>query len=196
MSEANGDIRSLIRQMVREQIGEAIREELTGSGAAATSNGPSAPEAIPRGAPGAPHSARAVNGAQPNPSNRPVISGTGGVSTSRTRQREVRRESVRIVSDAELDQFVRHLLVLFENPKNREDIRHGLLGFTLATPAAYSGEVHATRARIDRGVVTERRVAEAAATGESLLLSAGVVITPLALEKARSLNVQIEREAR
>lgn len=193
MSDANGDIRNLIRQMVREQIGEAIREELTCPGAAATSNTPSAPEAAHRGAP---HSAPAVNGAQPHPSNRPVISGTGGVSTSRARQREVRRESVRIVSDAELDQFVRHLLVLFENPKNREDIRHGLLGFTLATPAAYSGEMHATRARLDRGVVTERRVAEAAAAGESLLLTAGVVVTPLALEKARSLNVQIEREAR
>lgn len=50
--------------------------------------------------------------------------------------------------------------------------------------------------RVDRGVLTERQVAAAAETGQSIVVARGAVITPLARDKARALGVHIEKERR
>jgi hypothetical protein len=100
-----------------------------------------------------------------------------------------RTDCVRIGSDQELDAFVRHLLTLFENPKTRADLRQGRLTFRLAA-ARTGGGVR----RIERGAVTERQVAELAATGATLVLGPKAVLTPLGRERARALGVTVEKE--
>jgi len=104
-----------------------------------------------------------------------------------------RTETVRLVSDQDLDAFVRKLLALFENPKARADLRTGRLRFRLA--GAASAQVAASAPhRVDKGVVTERHIAEIAVSGGVLLLGPRAVVTPLAREKARALGISIEKE--
>ncbi len=52
----------------------------------------------------------------------------------------------------------------------------------------------AVRHRVDKGAVTERMVAAAAAAGARLVLGPRAVLTPLARDKARALGVPIEKE--
>ena len=100
---------------------------------------------------------------------------------------------MRITSDAELAAFARHLLHLFENPKNRADLRAGRLTFRLAGVQRGSG---ASARRVERGAVTERQIAELAGSGATLVLGPRAVLTPLARERARALGVTIEKERR
>lgn len=104
-----------------------------------------------------------------------------------------RTDAVRITSDAELAAFARHLLHLFENPKNRADLRAGRLTFRLAGVQRGSG---ASARRVERGAVTERQIAELAGSGATLVLGPRAVLTPLARERARALGVTIEKERR
>jgi hypothetical protein len=104
-----------------------------------------------------------------------------------------RTETVRLTGDQDLDAFMRKLLALFENPKTRTDLRTGRLRFRLA--GAVSAQVAASAPhRIDKGVVTERHIAEIAVSGGGLLLGPRAVVTPLAREKARALGISIEKE--
>ena len=49
--------------------------------------------------------------------------------------------------------------------------------------------------RVHDGVLTERAVLELTASGESLIsIGRGVVVTPLARDKAREMGVEIERD--
>jgi hypothetical protein len=48
--------------------------------------------------------------------------------------------------------------------------------------------------RVDKGAVTERAVAAAAAAGARIVVGPRAVLTPLAKDKARSLGVPIEKE--
>jgi hypothetical protein len=104
-----------------------------------------------------------------------------------------RTDDVRITNDRELDAFVRKLLVLFDNPKARADIKAGRLRFAL-TGGTRTGASTATARRIERGAVTEQMVAEIALNGGGLILGKRAVLTPLAREKARALGVSIEKE--
>ncbi|MBX7452812.1 hypothetical protein GR927_32925 [Mycolicibacterium sp. 3033] len=110
-----------------------------------------------------------------------------------TADERFRTEAVRITSDAELAAFARHLLHLFENPKNRADLRAGRLTFRLAGVQRGSG---ASARRVERGAVTERQIAELAGSGATLVLGPRAVLTPLARERARALGVTIEKERR
>ena len=104
---------------------------------------------------------------------------------------KTRTDSVRIATDQDLDAFVRQLLKLFENPKTRADLRNGRLTFRLA------GSTHSTAGatrRIDSGAVTERHIADIAASGATLVLGRKAVLTPLAREKARALGISIQKE--
>ncbi|MFT4009046.1 MAG: hypothetical protein QM655_03280 [Nocardioidaceae bacterium] len=123
-------------------------------------------------------------------------SGTHGEARRRT-------EGVRIVSDQDLAAFTRRLLVLFENPKTRQELRNGWLSFRLegAPPSGVAARWPiggaagpSASVRIDRGAVTERRIIEAAEAGHSLVVARGAVLTPLARDKARALGVHIEKE--
>jgi hypothetical protein len=103
---------------------------------------------------------------------------------------KARTDTVRIATDQDLDEFVRQLLRLFENPKTRADLRAGRLGFRLAG----NGRGTPATRRIDSGAVTERHIADMADSGGVLVLGRKAVLTPLAREKARALGITIEKE--
>ena len=99
--------------------------------------------------------------------------------------------TVRISSDEDLQAFVLRILKLAGNPKLRQDLISGQARFRLAGAAA---AVPAVAHRVDKGAVTERTVAAAAAAGARLVLGPRAVLTPLARDKARALGVPIEKE--
>ncbi len=104
-------------------------------------------------------------------------------------------EDVAITTDAELNVFVRRLLAL--QPKQREAVQGGRLKFRLKRvrkSTATEGAARGGSERIDKGIVTEKKVMAAAKAGRKLVVGKGVVLTPLARDKARQLGVQIERE--
>ncbi|MHA0289526.1 hypothetical protein ACXYX3_24175 [Mycobacterium sp. C3-094] len=158
--------RDALRQLVREVIREAI--------------GDLKPAPAPRPA------------AQPSPPPPAPRVPEGPVATGPLAADERSRvDTVRITNDRDLDVFVRNLLRLFENPKTRADLRHGRLSFRLAgteRPGAGGSR------RVDRGAVTERQIADIAASGSSLVLGPKAVLTPLARERARALGVTIHKE--
>ena len=101
-------------------------------------------------------------------------------------------ETVSLRNDADLDVFVKRLLHLFENPKQRDALRAGRLRFRLAA-AAGPGSVQPAH-RVDKGAVTEAMVRQAARAGARLVLGRRAVLTPLARDRARVAGVEIERE--
>jgi len=114
------------------------------------------------------------------------------------------------MSDADLERFVRRLTALAEDAGGRDALKSGRIKFRLAksglrspamlkrpqpeapnsAPAAQSAGAH----RIDKGLVAERHIVAAAKSGKKLTVAKGVVVTPLARDKARQLGVAIERE--
>ena len=113
-------------------------------------------------------------------------------------------QHVAVGSDAELDALVRRVAALCEDPSHRAALREGRHGFRLvshgsATPDRARGvretAVHGGGVvRVERGAVTERTVARAAADGARLVVGRKAVLTPLARDKARNLGVEIEKE--
>lgn len=104
-------------------------------------------------------------------------------------------QTVRIVDDSDLDRFARQLVTLFENPKNRQDLRAGRLRFALdAASTRKSHTISQQATHIESGAVTERHVKEAADRGCRIVLGRRAVVTPLGKEKARALGVPIEKE--
>jgi hypothetical protein len=113
-------------------------------------------------------------------------------------------EPVAIRTDADLDALVRRVAALCEDPTRRAALADGRHGFRLAggTPAVSSRARPATGGplatsgvvRVERGAVTERTVAKAAADGARLVVGPRAVLTPLARDKARVLGVEIEKE--
>jgi hypothetical protein len=107
-------------------------------------------------------------------------------------------ETVSLMTDAELDAFVRRIAALCDDADERERLRSGARRFRLAAAAATDHAAPATSAapvvRVDRGAVTERHVREAAAQGADLVLGRGAVLTPLARDRARVADVRITKE--
>ncbi|MGN6679129.1 MAG: hypothetical protein ACTHKL_15305 [Streptosporangiaceae bacterium] len=98
--------------------------------------------------------------------------------------------TVRISTDEDLHAFALRVLKLAGNPKLRGDLISGRARFRLAaTSTAASAVTH----EVEKGAVTERAVAAAAAAGARLLLGPRAVLTPLAKDKARALGVPSER---
>ncbi|MCW2857860.1 MAG: hypothetical protein JWR52_3475 [Marmoricola sp.] len=108
-------------------------------------------------------------------------------------------ETVRVSTTAELQAFAARLLAAYENPDCREDLRTGRLKFALETATALSSTparpAPLSVMRVERGAVTERMVVDAAAASCSLVLCRAAVITPLARERAKALNVRIQKES-
>jgi hypothetical protein len=100
---------------------------------------------------------------------------------------------VAIDSQADLDAFVRDLVRRLESPRDRIAIRAGKLRFALRRPAVGS-DGRPPAVRVERGAVTERLVAEAAAAGSRLVLGPKAVLTPMGRDRARKLGVEIEKE--
>lgn len=197
MTAAPLDLRALVAELVREvvaetvteMVGGAVRDSLGGVAGAGPA-GPAGSAGSAGQAPVAPRSA--VN-------DGPRVAGAQHVTPPELRTRS---ETVRLASDADLDAFVRRLLTLFENPKNRQDLKAGRLRFHLgqapgqaASHAAGTGAAPAGAAvRVETGAVTERQVTAAAEAGKRLVLGRRAVLTPLGREKARALGVPIEKE--
>jgi len=100
-------------------------------------------------------------------------------------------EDVVLTTDAELAAFVRRAI------EQREAVQSGRLKFRLKRARKSAETESAPRGgseRVDKGIVTEKRVMAAAKAGKKLVVGKGVVLTPLARDKARQLGVQIERE--
>lgn len=113
-------------------------------------------------------------------------------------------EVVSLRTEGDLRAFVSQVATLCEDPAVRAQLRDGRRSFRLATDAAptasagaggsSSPSAAAGTTRVDRGAVTERTVAKAAAEGSRLVLGPRAVLTPLARDKARVLGVRIEKE--
>lgn len=113
--------------------------------------------------------------------------------------RERAAEEVSLQNDQDLARFVRRLVQLLEDPDAREAVKAGRHQFKLkrpssAMPAAPSARATGTIEKILKGVVKENTVIDAAKAGARLVIGRGVVVTPLARDKARQLGVQIERD--
>jgi hypothetical protein len=126
-----------------------------------------------------------------------ALGAAGGVPAQDGLPHTVREhvESVEVVSirtDADLGNFVIHLLHLFENPKHRDALRTGRLRFRLAAAAA-PGSAQPSH-RVEKGAVTEAMVAASARAGARLVLGRRAVLTPLARDRARAAGVEIVKE--
>ncbi|GAA3800179.1 hypothetical protein GCM10022226_19620 [Sphaerisporangium flaviroseum] len=123
---------------------------------------------------------------------------------------------VAIRDDDDLNAFALHVLDLARDPGRATDLREGRLRFRLdpspiavertagappgyvertagAAPSVHAGAEGAVR-RHEKGAVTERHVAEAAAAGARLVLGRRALLTPLAKERVRACGVVVERE--
>jgi hypothetical protein len=138
---------------------------------------PATPQPAPPRAPDPPAPAPA---ATPAPASAPAPSGDGV-------------HEVTIDSQADLDAFVRDLARRLESPRDRLAIRAGKLRFALRRPTA-GADGRRPAMRVERGAVTERLVAEAAAAGSRLVLGPKAVLTPMGRDRARTLGVEIEKE--
>ena len=93
-------------------------------------------------------------------------------------------ENVQITNDADLAAFVRRVL------ERQDAVRSGQLRFTLGSvPAASASPAGGVAIK---GVITEQVVNQHAAAGV-LILAADAVLTPLGRDRARKLNLRLER---
>lgn len=106
------------------------------------------------------------------------------------------RVEIRIDNAQDLSAFARDLL------QAPEDIRVGILsgkiGLGLASRGGGAASVAPAQQRsphqIAKGVVTELMVAEIGKTSDRLIIGKGVVVTPLARDKAREVKLEIVRD--
>jgi hypothetical protein len=148
-------------------------------------------DAVPRAVPQAAAPARAPAATTPLPApsqapDPPAVAAPPALSDDGVHE-------VAIDSQADLDAFVRDLVRRLESPRDRLAIRAGKLRFALRRPTVGS-DGRPPAMRVERGAVTERLVAEAAASGSRLVLGPKAVLTPMGRDRARTLGVEIEKE--
>jgi hypothetical protein len=176
--------REQLRQLVREVLADVLGTMPARPASAAVPAGP--PSSVPNAdAAGASPARPGTSAGQPAPRARRQHS--HGASGERN---GAASWTVRISTDEELHAFVLRVLKLAGNPKLRGDLISGRARFRLAGPSAAASP---TAHRVEKGAVTERVVAAAAAAGARLVLGPRAVLTPLGKDKARELGVPIER---
>lgn len=115
-------------------------------------------------------------------------------------EEEVRQVS--IADDAELASFVAEVIAMSRDPIAGHRMRSGALRFSLreahtvsANPvlAPVSSAAPAPVMRVERGAVTERLVAQAAADGALIEMGPRAVLTPLGREQARRAGVEVRK---
>jgi hypothetical protein len=192
-------LRAIVREVLADLLPSLTAGNVTApatSGATpATSNGATAIAgggATPATAGGCVHAGG--NGASHAAGGPPAYTAPpqAGVPAYTVREHTPTVETVSLRSDADLMAFVRRLLHLFENPRQREALRTGRLAFRLAA-ATGPGSVQPSH-RVEKGAVTEAMVTAAARAGARLVLGRGAVLTPLARDRARAAGVDISRE--
>ncbi|QIG46576.1 hypothetical protein G5V57_01665 [Nordella sp. HKS 07] len=127
--------------------------------------------------------------------------GGGGSLLSRLRSALVEPKpapvEIRIETAGDLNTFARDLL------QAQEDVRTGVLSgkiqFGLASRAGGTASVAASATprsphQISKGVVTEIMVTEIGKSHDRLLIGKGVVVTPLARDRAREVKLEIVRD--
>jgi|ERR1700730_7655102 len=119
---------------------------------------------------------------------------TNGANNVNAPTSHTRTDDVRIANNSDLEQFVRHLLALFENPKNRQDLKAGRWRFRYLPPLGLSAPAGGGVTRIERGAVTERQIKAAAKSNHTVVLGRRAVLTPLGRDTARALGVVVEKE--
>ena len=118
-------------------------------------------------------------------------------------RRKVREEAVSIRSDADLRAFVARLLEILKDGRSREEIEQGQWVFRLgAAPAGTNehrgmpisaGAPASSAARIETGVVSERQIESLTPGTTSLTVGKSVRLTPLALDRLRTLGISLKR---
>jgi hypothetical protein len=171
--------REAMRRVVREVLRDALPEAVKAGGALRA--------AAERAASAASPAASAEPAAKKPAAARPVVT-----------ERQTASEEVSIQSDQDLAKFVRRVVQLLADPSTGEAVRSGRHQFMLKRPQLSPGAASARLAgaveKIAKGVVKENTVVAAAKAGQRLVIGRGVVVTPLARDKARQLGVQIERD--
>jgi hypothetical protein len=112
------------------------------------------------------------------------------------------RVAVTIASSADLDRFARDLIEASGHPDLKAAILSGELGFDLAggsgpPPAAMTGLVTQPVGgayQMASGVLSETKLVEIARTHGKIILGSGVVVTPLARDKAREMRIELTRQ--
>lgn len=113
------------------------------------------------------------------------------------------RITVTVGSDADLDRFARDVVHAAEHQDLKAALMAGNVRFALSTnqPQAArqtprptgnpepKGTFHMTS-----GVLTESKIAELAATNARIIVGTGVVLTPLARDRAREVKVELVRQ--
>jgi hypothetical protein len=128
-----------------------------------------------------------------------VLDGGNGDGGHARESGEATVVEVRVASDADLAALVRDVAAACADPARQARLAADGSGYRLAPPAGTGdGAGRADQRpvlRVERGAVTERHVREAARTGATVRTARGVVVTPLARDRARSAGVPIEKEA-
>ena len=188
--DVNGPDGDALRALVREVLSDLLLAEVGASAGVPGAPPAGTPGTLPASIPGASGAGDPSEG-RPDPAvGRPGLRQPGLAHTVREHVEAV--ETVSLRNDADLDAFVKRLLRLFENPKQRDALRAGRLRFRLAA-AAGPGSVQPAH-RVDKGAVTEAMVRQAARAGARLVLGRRAVLTPLARDRARVAGVEIEKE--
>lgn len=172
--------REAMRRMVREVLRDALPEAIKGSAALKA-----AAQKVVASAPAPARAEPAAKKAMPTGQSTPARQSAG--------------EEVSLQSDQDLAQFVHRIVHLLENPATREAVKSGRHAFKLkrsgsTASTASTGRPAGATEKILKGVVKENTVVDAAKAGARLIIGRGVVVTPLARDKARQLGVQIERD--
>jgi hypothetical protein len=130
--------------------------------------------------------------------------GETGDSGKATSQAKAVVEEISIASDADLAVFVKHLLSLSKNTEAWLAIEEGDLTFQLKGEVPGGSGPHAARGAskekletIECGPVSEARMVALGRAGVTrLVLGRTAVLTPLARDRARELNIYVQKETR
>ncbi|TQS24546.1 hypothetical protein [Microbispora sp. KK1-11] len=191
------ELRLLVREVLRDLL-PAI-SAATGP----TAPPPTAPPPSVAGParPGTPGNASATGGRAGHVSMATAPAGHVPGASAETPGRTPAAEPVVIVGDDDLNAFALRVLDLAADPARAAALRSGRLRFRLAAPASASAAAQPAQeavrqevVRHEKGAVTERHVAAAAAAGARLVLGRRAVLTPLARERARACGLAVERE--
>lgn len=110
-----------------------------------------------------------------------------------------RPNPVTITTDRQLNDFVKRVTTMLDDPITGPMLRAGQLHFRLDEPTAPPGkspdadDKQTGTITIERGALTERTVARAITQDAELVLGPAVVITPLARERLRKSAVTVVR---
>jgi hypothetical protein len=164
-----------LRKLVREALKEAL-----GAGATLAAAKPQRDQAAP-----------------PSSASDPPEQGFVATLRAALGRGALARVPVTIKASADVDRFARDVAEASGHPELRAAILSGRLGFDLAGTAAVPSERKAPNGgayEIKSGVLSETKIVEIARSHRKIIIGAGVVLTPLARDKAREMKVELTRQ--